>query len=137
MKSLAPDLAHSIATGHRTVADLFRQLAEHDLYARRSFSLVPSENILSPVAKLAYQSDAIGRYFFNEYEVFGRWSFQGGSIAGEIQRSILLPRLREMGQARHVNVHAISGLTGMLIAQAAFGGEPGSTIFSVPPRMGG
>jgi glycine/serine hydroxymethyltransferase len=69
--------------------------------------------------------------------VFGRWSFQGGSIAGRIQTEVVVPLLRRLGRAEYVNVHPVSGLTGMTLALAAFGGEPGGTVLSVPVERGG
>jgi glycine hydroxymethyltransferase len=112
-------------------------LVEHEEKLNRSFSLIPSENALSPLARAAFFSDAFSRYFFNEREVFGRWSFQGGSIAGRIQTEVVVPLLRRLGRAEFVNVHPVSGLTGMTLALAAFGGEPGSTVLSVPVDRGG
>ncbi len=116
---------------------LFDLLVEHEEKFNRSFSLIPSENALSPLARAAFLSDAFSRYFFNEREVFGRWSFQGGSIAGRIQTEVVVPLLRRLGRAEYVNVHPVSGLTGMTLALAAFGGEPGSTVLSVPVERGG
>jgi glycine/serine hydroxymethyltransferase len=118
------------------VARLFDILRDHERKLGRSFSLIPSENQLSPLARLAFTSDAFSRNFFNEKEVFGRWSFQGGSIAGRIQTEILVPLSRQLGGAAHVNVHPVSGLSGMTLVLAAFG-RPGATVLSVPVANGG
>jgi glycine hydroxymethyltransferase len=120
-----------------SIYDLFSVLAEHERKFNSSFSLIPSENALSPLARTAFLSDAFSRYFFDEHESFGRWSFQGGSIAGQIQTDIVVPLLKDLGKAEFVNVHAVSGLTGMTLALAAFGGPPGSSVVSVPPEYGG
>jgi glycine/serine hydroxymethyltransferase len=119
------------------ITDLFATLAEHDRKFNSSVSLIPSENLLSPLARAAYLSDSYSRYFFDEREAFGRWSFQGGSIAGRVQQEIVVPLLRELGRAEHVNLHAISGLSGMTLALAAFGGDPGNRVLSVPVTGGG
>src|SRR5688500_10965333 len=90
--------------------DLFELLAEHERKFNASFALIPSEDLLSPLARAASLSDAFSRYFFGEHEVFGRWSFQGGSIVGRVQQEIVAPILRRSGQAQHVTLHASSGL---------------------------
>lgn len=120
-----------------SIDHLFALLAEHEHKFNRSFSLIPSENALSPLARAAFLSDAFSRYFFNEHEVFGRWSFQGGSIAGQIQTEVVAPLARRLARAEYVNLHPISGLTGMILAQMAFGGKPGSTMISVSTDHGG
>jgi glycine hydroxymethyltransferase len=117
--------------------DLFTVLAEHERKFNASFALVPSENLLSPLARAAFLSDSFSRYFFDEHEAFGRWSFQGGSIVGRIQQEIVVPIMREIGGAEHVNLHAISGLSGMTLALAAFGGPVGSRVVTVPVACGG
>ena len=116
---------------------LFDILVEHEGKFNRSFSFIPSENILSPLARLAFLSDGFSRYFFDEKQMSGRWSFEGGSIIGRIQREILVPLFRRVGRAEHVNLHPVSGLTGMTLALAAFGGAPGSRVISIPVANGG
>jgi glycine hydroxymethyltransferase len=119
------------------VGPLFDILGTHERKLGASFSFIPSENLPSPLSRLAFLSDGFSRYFFDEKEVFGRWNFQGGSIVGRVQQEILVPLLREVGGARHVNLHPVSGLTGMTLALAAFGGDRGSTVLSVPTACGG
>jgi glycine/serine hydroxymethyltransferase len=116
---------------------LFALLVEHEEKFKASFSLIPSENLLSPVARLAYLSDGFSRYFFDEKEVFGRWSFQGGSIIGRIQQEILFPLFQTVAKGEFIDVRPVSGLTGMTLALAAHGGPPGSDILSVPVAAGG
>ncbi|WP_131738038.1 hypothetical protein [Actinomadura roseirufa] len=119
------------------IHDLFATLAEHEGKFNRSFSLVPSENLISPLTRAAFLSDSFSRYFFDEHEVFGRWNFQGGSIVGRIQKEIVTPLLRDLGRAAHVNLHAISGLSGMTLALAAYGGDPGNRVVTVAVANGG
>lgn len=116
---------------------IFDFLVDHETKFNRSFSFIPSENTLSPLARLAFLSDGFSRYFFDEKEVFGRWTFEGGSIIGRVQQEVLVPLFREVGQARHVNLHPISGLSGMTLALSAFGGGAGSAALSVPVANGG
>jgi len=115
----------------------FSILAEHELRYRSCFNLVPSENIISPMSRQAFLSDSFNRYFFDEKDVFEVWTFQGGSIVGRIQKEVLFEILRKVGRAKYVDVRSISGLTGMTLALAAFGGEPGQVVYSVPPSLGG
>ncbi len=121
----------------QNLTDITALLISHERKFDGSFALVPSENQLSPLARLAYESDAYARYFFNENEVFGRWNFEGGSIAGLIQTDLLVPALCRIGGAKHANVHGISGLTAMLIAMTALTEEAGATVLSVPVEFGG
>src|SRR4051812_13213519 len=123
--------------GSSGIDRLFDILAEHDEKLRRSFSLIPSENLLSPVARLAFLSDAYSRYFFDEREVFGKWSFQGGSIVGEIQRSVLMPLVEDVCGAAHADVRTVSGLNAMTVALAAFGGAAPAPVLTVPVAAGG
>jgi glycine hydroxymethyltransferase len=111
-------------------------LGEHEAKFRRSFSLIPSENTLSPLARLAFLSDGFSRYFFDEREMSGQWSFQGGSIVGRIQTEILVPLLQRLGQAHYVDVHANSGLSGMMLILMTFA-RSGSSMISIPQRFGG
>jgi glycine hydroxymethyltransferase len=121
----------------KQIDSLFNILLEHETKLNESFSFIPSENILSPVARLAFLSDGFSRYFFDEINVSGRWSFPGGSIVGRIQTEILVPLLRVVGGAEYINVHGISGLSAMTVALAAFGGKPGNSIMSVSKTHGG
>src|SRR5689334_13459022 len=109
------------------ISSLFEILIAHETKFARSFSFIPSENTVSPLSRLAYFSDAISRYFFNENEVFGQWSFQGGSIAGRIQNEIVVPLLMRLAGASYVDVRAVSGLSGMTVALGAFA-RPGDKV---------
>ncbi|GIH11859.1 serine hydroxymethyltransferase [Rugosimonospora africana] len=111
-------------------------VGDHERKMASAVNLIPSENLLTPAARLAYLSDAYSRYFFDEREVFGKWSFQGGSIVGEVQREVLVPLVQKVTGARHVDVRGISGLNAMTVALAAFGARDRVTI-TVPPRHGG
>ena len=44
---------------------LFDIMVEHEVKFNSSFSLIPSENIISPLSRLAFLSDAVSRYFFD------------------------------------------------------------------------
>lgn len=121
----------------QSINKLFDILVQHEKKFHTSFNFIPSENIISPVSRIAFFSDGFSRYFFDEKEVFGRWSFQGGSIVGQIQKQILVPLFQKIAKAAYVNLHPISGLSGMTLALAAFGGKAGNRIISVPVPYGG
>lgn len=118
------------------ISNLFDILTAHETKFARSFSFIPSENTVSPLSRMAYFSDAISRYYFNEHDVFGQWSFQGGSIAGRIQNDILMPLLMRIAGASFADVRAISGLTAMTVALSAFA-RRGEKVLSVPVAFGG
>ena len=111
-------------------------LEEHEKKFNRSFSLIPSENVLSPLARLAFLSDSFSRYFYDEKNFFRYWRFEGGSLIGRVQQEILIPLLQKVGRARHVNVRPVSGLSAMTQVLSAFSGEE-ATLFSIPVANGG
>jgi len=103
---------------------------------RRSLNLTPSENAMSPMARLPFAFDAASRYFFDHLRKFGAWCFYGALGAGTIEYDLLVPLLRELTDAPFVNTQPISGLTCMMVAMGALA-EPGQTILTVPVDGGG
>ncbi|MEE1931457.1 hypothetical protein V1J52_25385 [Streptomyces sp. TRM 70351] len=115
---------------------LLHRLGSHEARARRSLNFTPSENMLSPLARVPLVTDSYSRYFFNHQELFGEWMFFGGLEAGLIEPEILRPLLQEMTGARYVDVRPISGLNCMTIAMAGLC-PSGGTMFTVPESGGG
>jgi glycine/serine hydroxymethyltransferase len=109
---------------------------EHEEKMSKSFSLVPSENALSPLARCAFLADFQSRYFFDDIRLWGNWAFHGGKIIGAVQTDILIPTLQRLTQANHVNVKPISGLNCMTLVLASYC-RPGDDILCVPGKMGG
>jgi glycine hydroxymethyltransferase len=105
--------------------------------AGRCINLVPSENRLSPLARLPFHLDCYSRYFFNDAFDEGRWEFSGSRTSASVETGLTIAALRRLGQAEHVNVRPLSGLSAMLVAVAGLGGEPGATVVSVAPAAGG
>lgn len=99
-------------------------------------NLTPSENVLSPLARLPFALDAYGRYFLDDLRLFGEWAFPAGKDIGELEYDFLMPLLSEMGRAKYVNVRPISGISCMTIALAALT-SPGDLIYCVPADAGG
>lgn len=104
--------------------------------ARGSINLVPSENVLSPLARLPFVLDTYSRYFFDHLTKFGAWSFFGGLGAGSIEQEVLKPLLAELAGAPYLNVEPLSGLSCMTVAMGGLT-RPGETVVTVPVECGG
>lgn len=117
------------------LATLFECLLENEREPT-PIHLTPSENVLSPLARLPFLLDVYNRYYLDDLRLFGRWFFPAGQGLGEIEESVLKPLLREITGAQHVNVRPISGINGMTVALASLT-QPGHTIMSVAPDAGG
>lgn len=104
--------------------------------ARLSLNLTPSENTLSPLARLPFVLDTYSRYYFDHLRMFGSWSFYGSLGSGAIEQRIVQPLLRELLGVEHVNVQPLSGLNCMLVAMGALAGA-GDTVVTVPVEYGG
>lgn len=117
---------------HTLIAALYRCESN----ARANINLTPSENVLSPLAKLPFLLDVYSRYFLDDMRLFGKWYFPNGERFSEIETDILVPLLTEMSGAQYVNVRPISGINCMTVALAALT-HPGDTIFIIPREYGG
>lgn len=104
--------------------------------ARTSITLIPSENSLSPLARLPLLTDATNRYFFNDTGTAG-WAFPAGREASAVETSLTLPLLRRLTGAAHVTVRPLSGLHAMTLALSALGGPPATPVVTVHPGQGG
>lgn len=118
------------------IGALLGTLQDHETRARRSFNFTPSENTLSPLARLPFVLDGYSRYFFDHMELFGEWMFFGGIEAGQLEPQLLKPMLSEMAAATHVDVRPISGLNCMTVAMAGLC-PAGGTMYTVPVESGG
>jgi glycine/serine hydroxymethyltransferase len=110
---------------------LLTLLGDQERQYRACLHLTPPENSLSPLARLPFVLDAYSRYFFS-----GSDNFHGGRPLGTIEQTILLPLLREIAGAAHVNVRPLSGLNCMTAALAGLS-RPGETVLTVPLEVGG
>lgn len=118
------------------MSHLLGLLGSHEARARQSINFTPSENVLSPLARLPFVVDTYSRYFFDHMRSFGEWFFFGGIDAGRIQLEVLEPTLRELARAEYVDVRPISGLNCMTIAMAGLC-PSGGTMLTVPVESGG
>ncbi|MGW3500713.1 hypothetical protein ACWDMY_08255 [Streptomyces globisporus] len=130
------DTTTAPAATQEAVAALFGALGRDQERARATLNLVPSENVLSPLARVPFALDAYARYFFDHKRMFGAWSFFGGTGAGAIEQETLLPLLRDQAQAPFVNPQPISGLNCMTAAMSALA-SPGDTVVLIPTDAGG
>lgn len=100
-------------------------------------NLVPSENRMSPFARIPLASDFSNRYFFNDQLDSEFWQFRGAQEIGHLETGLTKAVLRKLGCASYVNVRPISGLSAMMIAIAGLGGDCGGIVISCDPHCGG
>ncbi|MFD1547409.1 hypothetical protein [Nonomuraea guangzhouensis] len=120
-----------------SIADVLRLLRDNEQEAGRTFSMVPSENAMSGLAKLPMMLDAYHRYFFNETEDPQSWRFRGGQRLAKLETQLAGPLLRQMTGAAHATLRPLSGLSAMTLVLAALGGPHGSTVLTIAPENGG
>ncbi|EDP46702.1 serine hydroxymethyltransferase [Rickettsiella grylli] len=115
---------------------LLELLLEHEKYTKQTISLVPSENVLSPLARIPYLLDNQSRYFLDDLRLFGKWVFPSGQHLASIEQTILKPLLIELAKAKYINVRPISGINCMTVTLAALT-KRGDSILTVPLTCGG
>lgn len=118
------------------IEQILAALFHHDSHVGAGLNFTPSENRLSPLARLPLISDLYGRYFLDDLRLFGQWAFYGGKDVGFIETNILHPCLQRMTGARHINTRPISGINCMTLALAALT-QPGDAVFAIPLESGG
>ena len=111
---------------------------EHDNYRSHCINLTPSENILSPFARKAIQSDMGQRYFFqNSYSLKkgASYTYNGTNFIEQILKtgeSIA----KEIFNANYVSLYPISGHQANIAILFAFL-KSGDTIVCHDPQFGG
>lgn len=115
---------------------LLTVISESESAVSNKISLVASENVLSPLAKLPFLLDIHSRYFLDDLPRFGRWYFPNGSSIGKVEQEILIPLVSKMFNAAHVNIRPISGMNCMITVLTALT-QPGETVFTIPFENGG
>ncbi|USG68489.1 aminotransferase class V-fold PLP-dependent enzyme [Brevibacillus ruminantium] len=99
--------------------------------------MTPSENEPSAFARIPFILDLYNRYFFNVEEKRNEWVFRGAQGVHRIETEVAIPLLKELGQAKYVNLRPLSGLSCSQIVLRAFGGGIDSNILAVAPEQGG
>lgn len=118
------------------IKKLLELLLTHEKKYENSFSMVSSENLISPLAKRVFHSDAYSRYYFDNINQWGTWAFPGGNIIGKIENDILIPLLQEMTTGKYINVKPVSGLNCMLITILSYC-KTNDCICLMPFELGG
>ena len=115
-----------------SITRLLALLDDHEFRARKSVNFTPSENVLSPLARLPFVLDGYSRYFFDYF----RDSFVSGLEIGRAQIEIIEPVLRSMAHAKYVDVRPLSGMSCATIAIGALCSAGGVAV-TVPAESGG
>jgi glycine hydroxymethyltransferase len=123
---------------NKQIGQFEKLMNDHEDYRNRCLNLTPSENILSPLAKKAIQSDMGQRYFFeNAYSPNegASYSYKGSKyieklldIGHEIANDIF--------NANYVSLYALSGHQANIALLFAFT-KPGDIILCHGPAFGG
>jgi hypothetical protein len=93
-----------------TLDDVVRLLAEHEEEAARTLNLVPSENVMTGLAKLPMLLDPYHRYFFNESDDPGRWHFRGAQRLRALETEVTVPLLERLGRAHRTSTPTQSAI---------------------------
>lgn len=125
-----------MATDSVEIRKILEAISNNHLESRRTLHLTPSENVLSPGARLPLILDLYSRYFFDHKRILGTWTFYGAIGPGQVELSVLIPMLRKLAKAQYVTVRPLSGLNCMTIAMAALA-RHGDTVVTVPLEQGG
>lgn len=118
------------------LGELAAAVLQSDAAGQDTINLVPSENRMSPLARLPLCTDFYHRYFFNEDGDPGFWQFRGGQAVSRFETEIAACSLSRLGMATFVNVRPISGMSAMMLVLAAYG-DPGAAVVSVSQETGG
>ena len=127
----------TVETQEGAVGEILSALLDNEHQARSTINLVASENAMSGLAKLPLLLDTYHRYFFNETHDPRRWNFRSAAPAARLETDFTIPILRELARAAHVSIRPLSGLSGMALVLAAYGGPPSSCVAVIAPENGG
>lgn len=116
--------------------DILDVIVEHQKKWENGFYLIPSENFLSPVARIPFLFDLYNRYYLDDDRIFGYPVFPGGIELGELEKKYVIPRLNELLDSQYISLKPLSGMTALLIGLAGLV-EHGSSIIILSPELGG
>ncbi|MGH8542267.1 MAG: hypothetical protein ACREX3_01190 [Gammaproteobacteria bacterium] len=114
------------------IQDIIALVLQHEGLKRRSISLVPTENILSPLAQTVLASDLANRYYLLDNTV---WEYPQTDDIGSISQ-VAETTLATLYGTKHVNIRPLSGLNCMTVVLASLT-VPSDTIYSLAPADGG
>ncbi len=105
----------------------------HNKWRRlEAINLIPSENVMSPLAEYVYLNDMEGRYAEG---TLGSRYYQGTKYIDKLE-GLLADLMGQLFHARFVEVRPISGTIANAAVYAALT-QPDATIMSVPLNSGG
>ena len=117
---------------YSNIVDVYSRLVANVVDSKKYISLIPTENILSPLAAVPLASDLANQYFFHrnpslEYPTRKHMCF----IA-----DMCLYALRKLFGVKYFNLSPLSGLNCMTIIISAFA-RRGANFYSISPSCGG
>lgn len=106
-------------------------VSEQERYRAQCVGLVPTENLLSPLARSVLASDLGNRYLFQNPQ----WRYVGGKHLSEVEAAAVT-LARELFGASHANVRPLSGenCTNIVIHAVV---KPGDTFYHLAMEDGG
>ncbi len=105
----------------------------HNKWRRfETINLIPSENVMSPLAEYLYLNDMECRYAEG---VIGERYYQGVKYIDELER-IVVELMGRLFNARYVDIRPVSGTIANMAVYAALT-QPGDTVLSPPLNAGG
>jgi len=110
---------------------VLRAVERHSAYRHDCVGLVPTENLLSPLARSLLASDLSHRYLFQNPQ----WRYVGGQHLAEVEHEAIA-LARTVFDVRHVNVRPLSGenCTNIVIHAVL---ERGGTFYHLAMEDGG
>ena len=114
------------------IEDLVR---EHEITSRSALHLVPTENLLSPLAKTFLMSDGSSRYALENPRNAVGWYLAGEDKLNEIER-ITRKNVKTLFNANYSNIAPLSGINCMSIMLSGLK-LPKQVLFTMPMKFGG
>lgn len=113
------------------VRRIARTVSDHNAYRKRCIGLVPTENVLSPLAQQMLTTDLSHRYLFQNPQ----WRYVGGKHLGDLEEHAK-QLARQVFGAEYVNVRPLSGenCTNIVIDSVV---DRGDTFYHVAAEDGG
>ena len=109
---------------------------EHEELQRSAINLIPTENLLSPVAKRFLLSESSQRYALTNPPVADNsWYMKGGEAVNKIE-AITEMSLNKLFGSSYSNTLPLSGMNCAMIMMYSLA-NTGDTIFSMEPKYGG
>lgn len=116
----------------QSIVGLFDLVAKHEAIRAECIPLVPTENLLSPLARSVLASDLHNRYYLTDS---GIWEYPQTDWLASIT-ALAARAFSSLYRAPYVNLRPLSGLNCMTAVLAGFT-RLGDAIFTLAPKDGG